>query len=195
VVTGDMMGKASETTRNLFEKWITHGYPAMHVQYKGRGVEWYTGELPAMFEWMARKRRLVPVTQLGRQGSDDFGDNFKSMRAGDNRFYWISGEVSPGMFNDAAHWRVGNLGAHLTARVDPAKNTIFTTQGGFQRLTIWLGRDAKIDFDKPIDVWVNGIMKAVAARRVQPSLTTLLEDFAARGDRQRLFVARIDFRP
>ena len=49
-----------------------------------------------------------------------------------------------------------------------------------------------VDFDKPVTVRVNG-HPLWSNRKVQPSLTTLLEDFYQRGDRRRLFVARIDF--
>ena len=50
-----------------------------------------------------------------------------------------------------------------------------------------------IDFDKPIVLRVN---QAVVTRwnnqKVTPSLATLLEDFYQRGDRQRLYLARLD---
>src|SRR5262249_27225095 len=39
------------------DHFIPGGYPALGVQYKGRGLEWFPAEVPAVFEWMAPKRR------------------------------------------------------------------------------------------------------------------------------------------
>src|SRR5262249_17873162 len=86
-VTGDVMGPASTQVRDLYKNWMTHGYSVLHAQYKGRGVEWFGGELGPIFEWMTRKKRSAPVTQLGRFGQGAFGDEFVSYRATDNRFY------------------------------------------------------------------------------------------------------------
>jgi hypothetical protein len=60
---------------------------------------------------------------------------------------------------------------------------------GLKQVTVWLGQEMLIDFDKPLVVLVDGTQRL--KRRVQPSLGTLLEDFYARGDRQRLFLAKI----
>ena len=49
-----------------------------------------------------------------------------------------------------------------------------------------------IDFEKPVTVTVNGKI-GWANRRVVPDLATVLEDFYIRGDRQRLFVAKLTF--
>ena len=81
----------------------------------------------------------------------------------------------------------------MATHINPASNQILVWERGFQSLTIWLGRDAKIDFDKPLKLQVNG--PALFNRKVTPSLATLLEDYLQRGDRQRLFVARIDVKP
>ncbi len=59
-----------------------------------------------------------------------------------------------------------------------------------RQVTVWLGRDM-IDFTKPVTINVNGQIRWMN-KRVEPSLPTLMEDFYARGDRQRLFFAKVD---
>jgi hypothetical protein len=49
-----------------------------------------------------------------------------------------------------------------------------------------------IDFAKPVNVRLN-LQLRWANKIVTPSLTTLLEDFHERGDRQRLFLAKLEF--
>ena len=67
-------------------------YPMLWVQYKGRGVEWYSGELPNMIDWMRNKRRAFPLHQVGNAGLGNplDGNEYCSMRDGDNHFYWLS---------------------------------------------------------------------------------------------------------
>ena len=49
-----------------------------------------------------------------------------------------------------------------------------------------------IDFDKPVTFFINSQITR-ANRKVVPSLSTLLEEFYQHGDRQRLFVAKLEF--
>ena len=59
-------------------------------------------------------------------------------------------------------------------------------------MSVWLGR-GMIDFDKPVFVSVNFGLKLNGVT-IKPSLETLMEDFFQRGDRQRLYIARIDLK-
>lgn len=189
-VSGDVMGPSSKQIRDLYEKWLQHGYPAIHAQYKGRGVEWFSGELPTMFDWMSRKRRAAPTTALGRFGQGQFGDEFVSFRPTDNRFYWITSDaMKPECINSVPGWK-SKPPATLHGGIKPATNQVYVWQTGFKHLAIWLGRDARIDFEKPIVVRANG--NIAVQGKIAPKLATLLEDFANRLDRQRLYVARID---
>src|SRR5262249_42633552 len=186
-------GDPDKTTRKLFDKWIVHNYPALYVQYKGRGMEWFGGELPYMFDWMSRKRRNTPVTHLGRMGGE-LGDEFTSMRGSDNRFYWLSGTIFPGHVNHVERWSHLVEPARLVGRIDPGTNQIFINQRGYRDITVWLARDAKVDFEKELTVHI-GITKVLAKQKARPSLQVLLDDFMTRGDRQKLFIAKFNFRP
>jgi pimeloyl-ACP methyl ester carboxylesterase len=196
-VSGNRAGPAEGLVRQEFENWIPRSYPMLWVDYKGRGVEWFPGEVPAMFDWMRTKRRAFPTQQLGTDGNGtQFGNEFCTLRREDNRFYWLStNSIRERNLNDASDWKAHVQPATMTARIDPGTNDVIVRTSGLGQLTVWLGRSVKgtgmIDFDKPVSVKVN-LSALWTNRKVTPSLGVLLEDLYQRGDRQMLFVARID---
>jgi predicted esterase len=194
VVDGGYDGDTAKDNRQQFEQWVPHGYPALYVQYKGRGREWFDGELPEMFDWMGRKTRAVPFPELGRAGAGPgLGEEFCSMRPTDNHFYWLSGD---GMYdrysNSAQKWNSKSGSAVLQAHSREG-NQIHVNTRGFKRVTVWLGQ-GMIDFEKPVTIYLNSRID-LANRKITPHLGTLLEDFYQRGDRQRLFYAKLEFSP
>ncbi|HEV3262949.1 MAG TPA: hypothetical protein VG013_39300 [Gemmataceae bacterium] len=185
VVDGSQAGAAATANNKQFIHW-THGYPALGVRYKGRGVEWFAGEVPQAFTWMEGKKR---ARGLPPQAPGEYAE-FLTMRQTDNHFYWLSADgIADRHVNDAGDWNPRIAGASFKGRIGTG-NEINVSAHGLKGLTVWLGRDMLIDFDKPVKVTVNGTQRL--NQRVQPSLATLLEDFYARGDRQRLFLARVD---
>lgn len=196
VVNGDRSGPGNRKIREQFEFWAVRGYPSVWIQYKGRGAEWFGGEIPNIFDWMRAKRRAFPLQQLGTDGNGTpHGNEFTMMRAGDSRFYWLSAEsINDRCCTTAERW-ANVTPAHMTARIDPGSNEIFVRQLGVKQLRIWLGRNSKgqsmIDFDKPLTIRVNLAPRWIN-RKVTPSLEVLMEDFYARGDRQQLYLAKVD---
>jgi hypothetical protein len=199
MITGDRSGDSNTQARKQFEVWGARSYPAIWVQYKGRGVEWFPGELPSIFDWLRNQRRAWPLHQLGTDGiGTQFGNEFTILRPGDNRFYWLTAdEVSDRCCTTLEGWKSATP-ASLTGRIDPTTNEVAITARGIKQLTLWLGRNGKgesmIDFDKPLTVRVNAGAR-LSSRKVSPSLQTLLDDLADRGDRQRLFLAKIPLKP
>ena len=55
--------------------------------YKGRGIEWFNSELPVMFDWMGRKKRVSGTATLALGNLPR--PAFATMRPTDNRFYWL----------------------------------------------------------------------------------------------------------
>jgi hypothetical protein len=193
VVDGDQDGDVAKELYKLFQHWVPGGYPALWIDYKGRGREWFAGEVPFMFDWMNRKRRAPGYPDLGRSSGVGRGDDYQSMRSTDNRFYWLEGEeLNERHVNSARDWSSKVGAAYLAAR-GGSGNTINLTMHGFRRLTVWLSQ-AMVDFEKPLTVNINGRV-TLASRKIKPSLETLLEDFYLRGDRQRLFSAKIEITP
>ncbi|MGL4555759.1 MAG: hypothetical protein ACRC33_31715, partial [Gemmataceae bacterium] len=91
-VTGTrIVGDNGAAMREQFNHWVTRGFPAIWVEYKGRGQEWLGGEVPLMFDWMRSQARAFPTQRLGTDGGGGaFGTEFTTMRADDNRWYWVS---------------------------------------------------------------------------------------------------------
>jgi dienelactone hydrolase len=182
---------------NLFkDHWLPGGFPAVGVQYKGRGVEWFGAEVPDVFEWMALKRRHNPLKVGFKDVVDEKGNvseyhvDQRTMRVGDNRFYWVTVDgISPKRLNDGK-WS-GKIDPGLVAAKIAAGNQIGVFRTGVGTVTLWLGR-GMIDFTKPVTVNVNTGQKELKNLAVKPSLGVLLEDFLDRGDRQRLYLARIE---
>jgi pimeloyl-ACP methyl ester carboxylesterase len=197
VVGGEYAGDANRNIRSLFEKWIPHHYPVIYVQYKGRGAEWFGAELPNMFDWMSRKKRQIPATRLGRVGTDVKGDEFCTMRATDNRFYWVStNDISGFNLNQVPGWNSRVLPATLVASINPEVNSVMVHVHGLRQVTVWLARGEKgtaLDFDKPVSIWVNNA-RYLAHQKVKDDLSVLLEDYYRRGDRQKLFTGKLEFK-
>jgi hypothetical protein len=182
---------------NLFkDHWLPGGFPAVGVQYKGRGLEWFSAEVPDAFEWMAQKRRHNPLKVGYKDVVNEKGDvseyqqDQRTMRAADNRFYWVTVDgINPRRMSDGP-WKGTVEPARVAAKITNG-NQIAVSRSGVERVTLWLGR-GMIDFDKPVTVNVNLGGKELRNLAVKPSLGVLLEDFFERGDRQRLYLARVE---
>jgi dienelactone hydrolase len=197
VVGGERLGEGYRKTKALFDCWILRNQQAIWVQYKGRGVEWLAGEVPLILDWMRAKRRNFPMRKLGDDsGTLGLGMEFQMLRPTDNRFYWIScDQISPRNTTTMQNFDFRVSAATLNARVDAEQNRIVVKPNGVRQLTIWLARNSKgestIDFDRNVTVQVHLDLKG-GPRKIVPSLGVLLEDLAQRGDRQQLFLAKIE---
>jgi pimeloyl-ACP methyl ester carboxylesterase len=197
VIVGDQARELNKKLFDMFKKqWVPRGFPWLFVQYKGRGLEWFQGELPFIFDWMEHKRdrnrRARAVPELGKvAGAAPLSLEFQSMRKSDNHFYWLSSDgIVEKSVNDPNNWNVNIYPASFQGNVYLEQNSINVTVHNLKQLTVWLGRDM-IDFTKPVSINVNGVNRWMN-KRVDPSLPALVEDFYTRGDRQRLFFAKVD---
>lgn len=191
-------GPDHEKLKELFRNWvILRAYSTLWIDYKGRGVEWYAGEVPNMFDWMRNKRRDFSLRKLGSSGhGSSFGNEFCTQRACDNHFYWVSSDIDTRYTKNVENWRLRRVQpAALDARIDVENKKIYVNSSGIARLTIWLGRNNKgedaIDFDKEWTVQHGLSLVRPINRKVTPSLEVLLEDLYQRSDRQQLFLAKI----
>lgn len=196
IFTGDRSGDAAKKTQEVASKWMQLGFPTVWVHYKGRGVEWFGGEVSTILEWMRDKRRSFPRHQLGIPGSSGFGKEFATMRTCDDRFYWFGvKQISPRNLNTVGGWNNAALPATVAGRIDPVTNTIHLTTRGIGGGTIYVERDMEgntlIDFNKPVTVYAN-LRARFANKQVSPDLEVLLEELYERGDRQRLVLGKFD---
>jgi predicted esterase len=187
VVDGEF-DPCAKANRKQFEDWVARGYASLYVEYKGRGHEWFDGELSNSFDWMNRKKRANAVPDLGRGMAGTGSEEYQSMRASDNRFYWLTTDgLNERHENSAGSWNTRVGAASIQGHIGEG-NQISISLRGFKRVTVWLG-PGMVDFDKPVSIRANANF-AWPNHRVKPSLETLLEDFYQRGDRQRLFWAK-----
>ncbi|MCS6976968.1 MAG: hypothetical protein NZM31_08185 [Gemmatales bacterium] len=188
VVEGEKSPNNTGENRDLFEFWVNRGFPSLYVEYSGRGLEFYPGEVPLIFDWFNRKRRASGLPELGGpdEQSGTLGRRFCTIRPYHNRFYWVSSR-------DLA---VGDNRppATISARLVPAENGVLVHHTGFRQLSVWLNT-AMVDFEQPVQVRVNpGSPSGKVFRgKLAPDPRILLEDFYLRGDRRNLYTARVDF--
>lgn len=190
-VAGDQDGEVDKAIRSQFEQMMLRGYPSLFVEYKGRGQEWFPGELPSIFDWLDRKKRVFPYPELGRPGSPaPEGSEFSSMRPTDDRFYWLSGvKMGASHINDGRSWSNKIGAATLQARAND-KNQFNVNARGFKRVIVWFA-PTMVDFEKPLNVYVNSKLQWTR-KKISPSLETLLEDLYQRGDHTQVYVAKLE---
>jgi hypothetical protein len=138
---------------------------------------------------MNRKERANPVAALGGVKRE-----FLTVRSTDNRFWWLStSAINPKLLNEDGKFNLYKQGALLNGSC--AANQVNVTTSGLNQVTVWLGRDRRgqnmVDFEEPVTVFLNG--KVRHNEKVTPSMKVLLEDLYERGDKQRLYLARLEF--
>jgi acetyl esterase/lipase len=186
VICGDHCNAIHKENRQLVKEWIGKVYPVLYVEYKGRGMEPYIAEAEHAFDWMNRKVRANPISENGAIGRE-----FRMLRREDNHFYWLSTEkISPNCIMPVK-WKPTVLPATMCAQVSDG-NRISVSTYGLQQVSLWFGRGLKVDIEKPVVISVN--LKVLWQQKVKPNLSLLLDDLYERGDRQRPYIARVDFK-
>ena len=207
VIEGERNGGRAKQMRDLFKKWTRAPYVSMYVEYKGRGSEWFSAEIPLMMNWMSKKKRHTPIKEMGQPNfGGGLGEEFRSSRNGDNRFYWLSCDsidmkhqsdptsstrpgYQPATFQ--ANLSVGNVLDKSSAK-EKIWNRANLRVTGARQLCFLITPDM-MDLSKPLEIFLNGHVVG-GMRTVVPSLETMLEELYQTGDRQRLFVAKIDIK-
>jgi predicted esterase len=197
LIMGDRAKSSIDGVKALNERWMggQRGFPSLVVSYKGRGAEWFSQELPFAFDWLGRKRRAEPGKTLGppKLGAAG-GPGFNSVRAGPNRFHWLSTE-------DLAPARVLRpvVGPQQRSDSGPARFYGEITEGnllklkpiGMSKVTVWFGK-GMVDYTKPVSLQVSG--GKIVKHTVTPTPAVLMEDLYARGDRQRPYFAKVELK-
>ncbi|MFO0965846.1 MAG: hypothetical protein U0793_09725 [Gemmataceae bacterium] len=210
VIEGERNAGKPKANRTLFKELVGNHYPAVYVEYKGRMSEWYATELETVFDWMNRKKRFHPLRQMGIYNTGGGrGEEFKTSRRADNRFYWLSTTaIADAFINDARAWKHHTLPATLQASISMGNElelkpgekgpevkgakvwtSIHVRTKGVKNFTLWI-TPAMHDFKRPLQVKWDGKPLSIP-RMIQPNLAVMLEDYAYNGDRQRLPYARI----
>ncbi len=188
--SGALGGAGLDNVRSLFEQWMPKGFPAIASVYRGRGSEWFSGDIHLMFDWMRLKKR---VTGTGVLRLNQFAvEPWTIMRKQDNRFYWVgTDEVSS---NNLVKDKKTNgfVPAEIKADIFQG-NEIKINSRGLKNVTIWLDREM-IDWSKPISVRINSdVPRGWKPKVLTPDLDLMLEQYYEHGDRSLLFLNKLSF--
>lgn len=190
IVTGEMIGDGVKSIRSIYEKWMPYGYPALWTIYKGRGIEWYSSEVPVLFDWMSRKTRANGTSTLALGNSPAARQPWQMIRKTDNHFYWLQADdISPGKNGGqiVPAWLQGDIRGN---------NVIDIRHHLVNELTIWLSSDMIPNWNEPVRVQINGTVPngyPRVGKVIKPDLEVLLEDYYKRGDRRMLFLNKLEF--
>ena len=199
VVNGDYAGDLNIKNREIFTSWASRSFPMIWCQYKGRGIEWFAGEMEHIFAWMRPKRRYFSLTALGNGGGQGIlGNEYRSLRATDNHFYWLGfGEISKNFQITGDKWNSGIQPATVSAWVDKLANRINIRSTGCLEVVVRLCRNSRgegvVRLDAPVVILHK--LTTVLQQKVEIDLEDLLEDLVARGDREILVLKEIRFKP
>ncbi len=166
----------------VWNKWLQgRDYDVTLVEYQGRLAETFAEELPNIFQWMARHKRLFAVGEF----------TGRTLRPWVRQFWWVEVDKIPVEdFVLPPLWppKEKILSTQLEGKFLPGQNKfVRVTVPKGTIATIWLSPDL-VDFSKPIEISGRGNDFREA---IQPSRKVLLEDIRQRGDRQHPFWAKV----
>jgi len=186
---------SGERDRNLRDgnAWFLNdmmrlGYNVLCCEYQSRGFESYAEEQERLFDWMNLQRR-APLQKIAEFEAG-------AVRRADHRYYWVeAGGISEQSF-PPFEWDTPKPRApafrtfkgRVTAGSPDVGCRIVLTHPG-AATTLWLNPEF-FNFDYRCEVSVNS--KSVFRDYVKPSLEAMLTDLRRRGDRERLYWARLD---
>lgn len=188
IVSGELSRSSLQNTTHasLLNRMMRYGHDLIYAEYIGRGYESYFGELPKLFEWMDRIRRAPLPKEISVQ----------TLRPGDNRFYWVECEGLPAqtlrsvVVGDKPRWPVTPMPLEVKISEGSSDYTAVTiTKSGAAKHILWLSPEV-VSFEKRLIVRYKG--KSRFNDFLEPDIGTMLEDLRLRGDRQRLFPAKVE---
>ena len=173
----------AENMRDL-NRYFIHGAEITYCEYKERGFESYSEELPRLFDWAETVRRK-PIKEF-------MEFEVRTLRAFDNHFHWIQAGTLPQELFQPIVWEDPKKKIRempISGKVSPG-GTIYVTHPG-KTTSLWFSPEM-VDFDARVRVHVNGDEQFNG--QLKPSVEALLEDLRTRADRKRLFWTRLDLK-
>lgn len=179
-----------ELDRDTFDRNARHvdymmkkRYDVIMTEYIGRGYESYYSEIHRLFEWMDTQRRM--------KFPQDF--SVEVVHPNNNRFFWLKCNTIP----DSARVRQVGLQAAIgrpktiSAKILSGRTeyTSISISSPSRTNTLWLAPEM-IDFERRLQVRVGSQRKYNDF--IEASVETILEDVRLRGDRQKIYQAKIE---
>lgn len=187
IVYGESDGTRNESQlgRAATRYLVSPTYDSLVVEYRGRGRERFSAELPRIIEWMELSSHRRVRTPKSIKTS--------TMRSGDRFFYWLE---APNILTNVAgnpfEFDPSSKGTFEAKLLDASVNGVnisrIPSQG--KSAMVWLTPDM-VDFSRQIIVNLPGKRERTT---LSPDVGIMLEDVRQRGDRMHVFWQRIDLR-
>jgi acetyl esterase/lipase len=184
-IGGQLDRESFARNAKTFNSMMNSGYDVILSEYVGRGYESYYSEIHRIFEWMELHRRKIYPKEFA----------ILTMRPNNNRHYWLKAHT---LDTSPARNRSGSVipSKAKTTRAEildgSEKWNTIAIRSAARKYTIWLSPDM-VDFEKRIRVSIKGATKFNGF--VESEISTILEDLRIRGDRQKIYEARIEIDP
>jgi predicted esterase len=182
IVAGERDRETLNQNATFVNNLVRRGADVVYCEYKARGLESYLEEQQRLFDWMDVQQR-TPLADLKE------GWETSIQRPSDNHFYWVTARDLPDRLYQPILWeqpRTIVRSLPFSSHITPG-NTLYVKHPGGEA-DVWLSPEM-IDFSSKLEVNCNG--RGGRREFVTPSLAVLLEDLRVRGDRQRLFWAKV----
>ncbi len=185
VVGGELDRDVPKRNEQIFNKILSAGskFDFLYCEFTQRGLEMYAEELPRIFDWMALHRRQPPPKVL----------KYESLRQSDHQFYWLSADELPRTVvlprPQGANEPV--LLMKIQGQINPGGDigNIITISSPSKRHTIWIDPE-RVDLTRRVRIKVNQNQRF--NQFIEQDFATTLDDFYQRGDRQRLYAAKLE---
>ena len=179
---GDQLGLSLDRNARELNHMMTRGHNVIYCEFKARGKEPYFEETPRIFDWMALHRRAP----LPREWNVDI------LRHTDNDFYWLQLAGMPARLSSPIVWEPPKLRRIPQPMPIEGKATVANAiylKHPAEHATVWLSPDL-VTFGERLKIHHKG--RQAYNDFVSPQLGDLLEDLRVRGDRERLYWAKIE---
>ena len=189
MVSGQLDRDVFERNASLINRMMIGHFDVLLSEFIGRGYESFYEEIHQLFDWMDLQER-APLP-------DEF--SMLAARPNNNRFFWLKANTlgpagqprGPGQNLPAAivtpSVRPKNISGKVLAGA--ATHTTISVKSPARSNTIWLSPEM-IDFGIRLQVRIGA--RRVFNDFVESSVEHMLDDLRLRGDRQRVYHARID---
>lgn len=165
-----------------------HGYKIdfLYAEFAQRGFEHYAEEQPHIFDWMSLHRR-IPLTNAKEM-------EMRSLRATDRRFFWVTATdlTKTVILPQPNGEKQTPSPSIIDVRITPGNGSgnVIVLNSPAKHYTLWIHPDL-VDLEKKVIVKIKTQQKHNAF--IDQDAAATLEDYRDRGDRQRLYAAKLEF--
>jgi pimeloyl-ACP methyl ester carboxylesterase len=156
-----------------------------------RSLEWYGCELPTVFDWLDRKKRVRGTASLRLDST--LVHPWQMMRDGDDRFYWIGGGDLKKGNKQPQDNRAAQNPATFWADIKAGNNIVVSNVRGLNRIVVWLEKDM-IDWENDVRVTISGEFGGQKPKKMTPDIHLMFEELYRTGDRKMLFFGKLEFK-